>query len=74
VLSLSEMSGLNSIVTVPFTHVWSTLYGPLVLASSLRESNAFSLSIVQEGNCTIFFSGFLICDFHLLNVRGYFPG
>ncbi len=27
-LSLSETPGLNSIVTVPFTCVWSTLYGP----------------------------------------------
>ncbi len=67
-LSLSETPGLNSIVTVPFTYVWSILYGPLVLASSLRMSNTFSLSIVQEGNHTISFSGFLICDFHLLNV------
>jgi hypothetical protein len=53
--------------------VWSTLYGPLGLASSLCVSNAFSLSIVQEGNHTISFSGFLICDFHLLNVFNFVP-
>ncbi len=72
-LSLSETPGLNSIVTVPFTYVWSTLYGPLVFASSLGMSNAFSLSIVQGGNRTISFSGFLICDFHLLNVFIFVP-
>ena len=72
-LSLSETPGLNYIVTVPFTCVWSTLYSPLVLTSSLRVSNTFSLSIVQEGNRTISFSGFLICDFHLLNVFLFVP-
>jgi hypothetical protein len=40
-LSLSETPGLNSIVTVPFTCVWSTLYGPVVRSSNLRGFQRF---------------------------------
>ena len=40
-LSLSDTPGLNSIVTVPLTCVWSTLYGPLVYSSNLQGFQRF---------------------------------
>ncbi len=39
--SLSETPGLNSVVTVPFTCVWSTLYGPLICSSTLQGLQHF---------------------------------
>ncbi len=36
-------------------------------------SNASSVCIVQEGNHTVSFSDFLVCDFHLLNVLIFVP-
>ncbi len=45
-LSLSEMPGLNSIVKVPFSCVYRTLYGSLVLLPNLQVILAPLLSYV----------------------------
>ncbi len=65
-LSLSEMPCLNS--KVPFTCIFRTLYGPLVLSPNLQAFHFFLSSFVEGHSCIYNTFDFLIWGFHLLNV------